>query len=295
MPPHRIRLDAQRHAAFLAENRKDPITFEPLRAGMEVVLCANEKIAFIADNWPGQCPRCNCSNTLDTIPTNNFPTHLRRRNTAHPPTRRSQPTSTRSPRRHITTRRVNRSFQIIGIFLTLILCVCILGFLGILFLDRIYPPHLPLPTLIPTLPTLPTSIPIPTITPSYNGTYLLNTTCSEFPDLTIIQIIVSDLYIQVEFRLNSSTEESKVHLAPPETVGAFYLVSKETSERLALKNISGSIAIDPDWTEVKKGDVLQFTLTFEKISNATQTIDIIEGDSRDLDVSYFDCLNVTFR
>jgi len=84
MPTHRIRLDAHRHAAFLAEQRKDPITKEPLQDGAEIVICANEKIAFIAGNWLGACPICNCSETLSYIPKNNFPELLGRRNQSQP-------------------------------------------------------------------------------------------------------------------------------------------------------------------------------------------------------------------
>lgn len=75
---YRIRLDAQQHSAFLAERRKDPITKELLRAGTDIVICATDKIAFIAENWSGQCPFCHGTDTLSYIPTNNFPSHLGR-------------------------------------------------------------------------------------------------------------------------------------------------------------------------------------------------------------------------
>jgi formylglycine-generating enzyme required for sulfatase activity len=76
MAVHRIRLDAHEHATFLAENRKDPITKEPLRAGMEIVVCANDKYAFIADSWTGACPLCQCTDTLPTVPVNSLPQRL---------------------------------------------------------------------------------------------------------------------------------------------------------------------------------------------------------------------------
>lgn len=83
---NRIRLDAQRHATFLAEQRKDPITKEPLRAGTEIVICANDKIAFIADNWPGECPICHNSNTLAYVPSNSLPSQLSRSHQRPTPT-----------------------------------------------------------------------------------------------------------------------------------------------------------------------------------------------------------------
>jgi hypothetical protein len=76
MAVYRIRLDAHLHAAFLAEKRKDPITKEPLSAGMEIVICANDQIAFVADNWTGACPICHCADTLPKVPTNKLPQRL---------------------------------------------------------------------------------------------------------------------------------------------------------------------------------------------------------------------------
>jgi len=80
-----IKLDAQRHAAFLAEQRKDPVTKEPLRAGTEIVICANCKYAFLAENWPGQCPFCHGTSTLSDIPISSLPSQLGRRH-PRPPT-----------------------------------------------------------------------------------------------------------------------------------------------------------------------------------------------------------------
>jgi len=89
MAVYRIRLDSQRHAAFLAEQRRDPITHEPLRAGMEIVICAEEKFAFVADNWVDRCPLCGSSNSLLQIPPNNVPPQigrvLGRHNSSHDP------------------------------------------------------------------------------------------------------------------------------------------------------------------------------------------------------------------
>ncbi|MGZ5445354.1 MAG: TonB family protein [Thermoanaerobaculia bacterium] len=45
------RLDATRHAAFLAEQRKDPVTRKPFHAGDEIVVCAACGSAFSVDSW----------------------------------------------------------------------------------------------------------------------------------------------------------------------------------------------------------------------------------------------------
>jgi len=83
--PHIHRLDPNRHRSFLEERRRDPITHEPLRSGDEIVICANENIAFLATNWNGCCPRCGSANTLNNIPSSIFPNRLGRQ------VRRSRP------------------------------------------------------------------------------------------------------------------------------------------------------------------------------------------------------------
>jgi hypothetical protein len=80
MTVYRIKLEARQHATFLAEQRKDPITKEPLCAGMEIVICAKEKVAFTANNWEGQCPLCGCTDTLSIIPQNTLPSYLAKPN-----------------------------------------------------------------------------------------------------------------------------------------------------------------------------------------------------------------------
>lgn len=67
MTTHRIKLDPIHHAQFLAEGRKDPITKEPLDAGMQIVICANDNVAFISDNWQGSCPICHGTETLSQV------------------------------------------------------------------------------------------------------------------------------------------------------------------------------------------------------------------------------------
>ena len=84
MTVNRILLDKQLHAAFLAEGRVDPYTHEPLRAGMEIVICANCKRAFVADTWSGACPEDHGTRTLRDIPTEEFPLHFDRNARALP-------------------------------------------------------------------------------------------------------------------------------------------------------------------------------------------------------------------
>ena len=63
-------LDARIHHEFLSENRKDPVTLEPLRPGDSIVICASpHHFAFQAVNWRGECPFCHNSETLSFVPT----------------------------------------------------------------------------------------------------------------------------------------------------------------------------------------------------------------------------------
>lgn len=49
--PNIHRLDPIRHATFLSEQRKDPVTRKPFRAGDEIVICAACRSAFSIDSW----------------------------------------------------------------------------------------------------------------------------------------------------------------------------------------------------------------------------------------------------
>ncbi|MBS9783466.1 MAG: hypothetical protein KGV46_02815 [Pasteurella sp.] len=71
-----ITLNAIRDRDFLSEQRKDPVTQQLLKAGDRIVICARQKIAFLEDTWGGQCPLCECRNTLDYLPV---------RGRVHPP------------------------------------------------------------------------------------------------------------------------------------------------------------------------------------------------------------------
>jgi len=71
MSLHVHQLDIKRHAKFLAEDRQDPITKEPLKAGDEIVICANCNTAYLRDSWnfinSGKCV-CGGTNTLNYVP-----------------------------------------------------------------------------------------------------------------------------------------------------------------------------------------------------------------------------------
>ncbi|MEM6298324.1 MAG: hypothetical protein AAF740_06515, partial [Bacteroidota bacterium] len=74
---HRIRIDfmhvhtidAQIHTDFLAQQREDPVTGEPIRAGEEVIFCASCKSAFLKDSWTylGN-EHCGQAETLKEVP-----------------------------------------------------------------------------------------------------------------------------------------------------------------------------------------------------------------------------------
>lgn len=100
MAINRIRLHAQRHATFLAEERKDPITKEMLSPGMEIVICAHDHIAFIADNWGGECPFCHGTETLEIVPAH---TELRIGRSSRQATNTEAPARTVHPRQNSTT------------------------------------------------------------------------------------------------------------------------------------------------------------------------------------------------
>jgi hypothetical protein len=74
-------LDSNTHRDFLAQQRRDPVTRELLKAGDRVVICAGCKSAFLADSWNalgGQ--HCNQSQTLRNIPDNELSYRFKRTN-----------------------------------------------------------------------------------------------------------------------------------------------------------------------------------------------------------------------
>ena len=65
---HIHRLDSIKHRDFLAQQRRDPLTHELLQPGHEIIICANDGIAFLADCWQDACPLCKRAETLAEIP-----------------------------------------------------------------------------------------------------------------------------------------------------------------------------------------------------------------------------------
>lgn len=68
MRPHVTVLDSKRHDAFLREERKDPVTKEPFKAGDRVVICAGCRSAFLETSWLFRGQRhCGQSDTLEGV------------------------------------------------------------------------------------------------------------------------------------------------------------------------------------------------------------------------------------
>ncbi|MEM6298063.1 MAG: hypothetical protein AAF740_05170 [Bacteroidota bacterium] len=66
---HLHQIQAETHAEFLKQGRIDPITGETLKAGDEIVFCADCKSAFLADSWNYmEGEHCGQSDTLAEFP-----------------------------------------------------------------------------------------------------------------------------------------------------------------------------------------------------------------------------------
>lgn len=62
-------IDPEKHADFLKEDRKDPVTGEPLAANDRIVFCAGCHSAFQEDSWNYMGKKhCNQSSTLSHFP-----------------------------------------------------------------------------------------------------------------------------------------------------------------------------------------------------------------------------------
>ncbi|MEM6298782.1 MAG: hypothetical protein AAF740_08860 [Bacteroidota bacterium] len=67
---HAHRIDTEKHASFLSEERHDPITGEKIIAGDEVVFCAACKSAFLMDSWTYlEGKHCGQKLTLSAFPS----------------------------------------------------------------------------------------------------------------------------------------------------------------------------------------------------------------------------------
>lgn len=63
------KIDNKKHADFLAQNRKDPITGDLIIEGNEIVFCKECQSVFLKDTWEYlEGKHCNSKNTLVTFP-----------------------------------------------------------------------------------------------------------------------------------------------------------------------------------------------------------------------------------
>lgn len=87
MSSHVIVLDASRHQDFLKQQRKDPVTKEPLQHGDRIVLCAHCGLAFLEGSWEAVKGRRfkHGTDTLSDIEVAAEPTHFGRQRAAPPP------------------------------------------------------------------------------------------------------------------------------------------------------------------------------------------------------------------
>jgi phage shock protein PspC (stress-responsive transcriptional regulator) len=144
--------------------------------------------------------------------------------------------------------------------------------------------------VIPTIAQYDTPIPIPTPTissfpASINGAYTLQTVADTDPNLVITRATIDDAHTAIHFRFRNATGESaSISVSPPGDRRAFFIVSSDFSKVFPLRDIEG-IAIQPQHAVVEPGDVLEFTLTFDRIDDSMTHFHLIEGLVDDPDVT----------
>lgn len=110
------------------------------------------------------------------------------------------------------------------------------------------------------------------------GEYILDKKCNTKPDLKIIKIIVTENETIIKFNYrNTSRNTFYIKVYPPGHQEAFYIIKSDKSKKFHLLDIKG-IPIAPMAAKIKKGEILEFTLTFERIENSMKRFHVIEGE-----------------
>lgn len=118
---HIHKLDKKKHHAFLQEKRQDPVTKEYLAHGDEIVICANEKIAYLAASWQAgsKCPnpQCNYTETLAALPEQPAFGRIGKKNTSSTEKKSAKVDHTVHKSKSLCSRIISVTFWIILIIL----------------------------------------------------------------------------------------------------------------------------------------------------------------------------------
>jgi hypothetical protein len=122
---------------------------------------------------------------------------------------------------------------------------------------------------------------------SLGGKYILNRVCDTDSHLTINWIRVTDTKTIIDLtfnniRIGDEVARDRIRTAAPGQQNAFYIADADRRAEYALLNVEG-IGIEPRWTKLRDGDVLNFRLTFERIPDTTTSFHLIEGKVPGLD------------
>jgi phage shock protein PspC (stress-responsive transcriptional regulator) len=142
------------------------------------------------------------------------------------------------------------------------------------------PPRSKLPTAIPTVSHPATTLDIR----DYPG--LVD--ADHDPNLQLTKVTIDNNSTQITFRYaNMSNEPVNLEIYPPGTNRTFYIITLDGLKRFNLTAIAG-IKAKPSVNILNPGERLEFKLTFERLDNGIKNFNIVEGDVREADTTYWD-------
>lgn len=119
-----------------------------------------------------------------------------------------------------------------------------------------------------------------------SGAYNVQKRCDTAPDLLLSEVTVTRSRTILRFRYIATGYSpngppiTRISVYPPDSEDPFYLTDVGRSKRFRLLKVHG-VAEKPDETKIEKGDIVSFTLEFERIDDSMTNFHALEGDNPD--------------
>lgn len=123
--------------------------------------------------------------------------------------------------------------------------------------------------------------------------YMINQVCENDSSLILEAVVNSGDKTVIKFKyVNSSMVTDEVSIFPQKHKEAYFIRGVGGTKKYPILNAKG-IATNPEWTKIKKGESLKFSLTFERVPMTK--FDLIEGDGSQGDLISWHFMNVELK
>lgn len=114
------------------------------------------------------------------------------------------------------------------------------------------------------------------------------------PSIRITRILIDNSATHISMRYeNTNSEEVSVWVEAPDSVGAFY-ITDSVGRRYELINVDG-IAVGPSANILAPGDMVNFTLAFERLNDTVTEFNVIEAGLGDPNMNYWRFSGIFFK